>query len=621
MRCILTISKIEGMKKHVIISLLFFLVISKSISAQLMLKKVSLSKQIDKSTLVLEGKVLSKKSFWDTNHQKIYTINTIEVFKVFKGEVSPKIEIITLGGVIGMDAQIVYPSLKLNIDDTGVFTLYNSKVELESKAVSTKLRFKSYGSLQGFYKYDIGNDTAVNQFTSKKGISNSFYNEIMSYTKSNYTELTNFDVQNKTSVLNKISNLLPVTIANFSPKSLTAGTGSVLIITGSNFGSTKGIVSFSNADNGGSGSVNALDSQILTWTDTRITVEIPSEAGTGRVKVTNNDGSFITSSGTLFVTYAQANIVSDYLNSGVNVAYKTQLTDDNGSGGYTWHMASSFSELTGAKEALDRALKTWSCETQINWILNESNIISNPSAQHKGNLDTYNVLSFDDSTSTNPEYDLPDTVLGSRTSYYSACTVTKNGAPSLDWYVTEFDIIFDDETNWNFNSQNPGSTEFDFESVALHELGHCRQMDHIIDTDNIMHFAIANGESLRFLNTDNIEGANMIQENSTAEPVCGKPIMTNFSGSCALGIEEDKLNEGIRVYPNPTKGDLFISNNGNINLERVAVFDVSGRLIAQKDISSTYGLNTIHLNSVSNGIYFVNIYSDTTYITKKITLE
>jgi len=621
MRCILTISKIEGMKKHVLISLLFFLVISKSISAQLMLKKVSLSKQIDKSTLVLEGKVLSKKSFWDTNHRKIYTINTIEVFKVFKGEVSPKIEIITLGGVIGMDAQIVYPSLKLNIDDTGVFTLYNSKVELESKAVSTKLRFKPYGSLQGFYKYDIGNDTAVNQFTSKKGISNSFYNEIMSYTKSNYTELTNFDVQNKTSVLNKTSNLLPVTIASFSPTSLTAGTGSVLIITGSNFGSTKGIVSFSNADNGGSGSVNALDSQILTWTDTRITVEIPSEAGTGRVKVTNNDGSFITSSGTLFVTYAQANIVSDYLNSGVNVAYKTQLIDDNGSGGYTWHMTSSFSELTGAKEALYRALKTWSCETQINWILNESNIISSPSAQNKGNLDTFNVLSFDDSTSTNPEDDLPDTVLGSRTSYYSACTVTKNGAPSLDWYVTEFDIIFDDETNWNFNSQNPGSTEFDFESVALHELGHCRQMDHIIDTENIMHFAIANGESLRFLNTNNIEGANMIQENSTAEPVCGKPIMTNFSGSCALGIEEDKLNEGVRVYPNPTKGDLFISNNRNINLERVAVFDVSGRLIAQKDISSTYGLNTIHLNSVSNGIYFVNIYSDTTYITKKITLE
>jgi len=609
------------MRKHTLISLLFILIISETIYAQLMLKEVSLSQQIEKSTLVLEGKVLSKKSFWDTNHQKIYTINTVDVYKVFKGESLPTIEIITLGGVVGMDAQIVYPSLKLNIDDTGVFTLYNSNLELESKEVSNKTRFKPYGSLQGFYRYDIGKDIVVNHFTSKKGISNSFYNEIMSYTKSNYTQLTNFDVQDNTSISNKTSNSLPVTITSFSPTSSIAGTGSVLIITGSNFGTTKGKVSFGNADNGGSGFVDALDSQILTWSDTSITVEIPSEAGTGRIKVTNNDGSLLTSSGTLFIKYAQANIVSDYVNSGVNVAYKTQLIDDNGSGGYTWHMTSSFSEQIGAKEALNKALKTWSCETQINWILNESNIITSSSAQHKANSDNLNVLSFDDSTSTNPDDDLPDTVLGLRTSYYSACTVTKNGVSSLDWYVTEFDIIFDDETNWNFNSQNPGSTEFDFESVALHELGHCRQMDHIIDTDNIMHFAIANGESLRFLSTDNIEGANTIQDNSIDNPVCDKPLMTNFSGSCALGIEEDKLKEGIIVYPNPTKGDLFISNNGNINLEKVLVFDVSGRLIAQQDISKTYGLKTIHLNSVSNGIYFVNIYSDRTFITKKITLE
>ena len=609
------------MKKHALISLLLFLVLSKSISAQLLLKKVSLSTQIEKSTLVLEGKVLSIKSFWDTNHEKIYTINTVEVYKVFKGETSSTIEIITLGGAVGLDAQVVYPSLNLNIDDTGVFTLYNSNLKIETNKESSNNRFKPYGSLQGFYKYDFVSDTAENRFTSKKGITNSFYDEITSYTKSNYTQLTNFDVNKNALNLNKTSNMLAVTIANFTPTSSTAGTESVLTITGSNFGTTKGLVSFSNADNGGSGFVNALDTQILTWSDTLISVEIPSEAGTGKIKVTNNDGSVLTSTDTLIIRYAQANIVSDYLNSGVNVAYKTLLINDNGSGGYTWHMSSGFAEATGAQEALKRALNTWSCETQINWILNESNIISSPSAQNKANLDNLNMLTFDDSTSANPEDDLPDTVLGLRTSYYSACSVTKNGAPSLDWYVTEFDIIFDDETSWNFNSQNPSSTEFDFESVALHELGHCRQMDHIIDTNNNMHFAIAKGESLRFLNTDNVEGANLIQANSINIPICDKPIMTNFSGSCALGIEEDKLNEGIRVYPNPTKGDLFISNKGNINLEKVVVYDVSGRLIAQQDLSNSNGLKTIHLGSVSNGLYFVNIYSDTTFITKKITLE
>ncbi|MEW4923223.1 T9SS type A sorting domain-containing protein [Algibacter sp. 2305UL17-15] len=606
------------MKKHALISLIFFLALSKSISAQQMLKKVSLSKQIEKSTLVLEGKVLSKKSFWDKNHEKIYTINTVEVYKVFKGDTLPIIEIITLGGVLGMDAQIVHPSLKLNIDDIGLFTLYNTHVELESKMETNKMRFKPYGSLQGFYKYDLDSNTAANRFTSKKGITNSFYNEIMSYTKTDYIQLTNFDVQNKTSISSKTSNLFPVTITNFSPTTSTAGTASVLTITGSNFGTTKGKVGFSNADKGGSGYVNALDSQVLTWTNTRITVEIPSEAGTGRIKVTHNDGSFLTSSSTLFIKHAQVNIVSDQLNPGVNVAYKTQLVDDNGSGGYTWHMSSVFSEQSGAKEALKRALTTWSCKTQINWILNESNIITSPGAQHKANSDDINVLSFDNSTSTNPDDDLPDTVLSLRTLYYSACTVIKNSAPSLDWYVIEFDIMFDDETNWNFNSQKPSSTEFDFESAALHELGHCRQMDHIIDTDNIMHFAIAEGESLRSLSADNIEGANMIQKNSTDKPVCGKPLMTNFSGSCALGIEEDILNKGIRIYPNPTKGNLFISNDGLVNLEKIVIYDVSGRLISQQDISNTSRLRTVRLNGLSKGVYLVNIHSDKTFITKKI---
>ena len=609
------------MKKHALISLLFFLVLTKSIPAQLMLKKVSLSKQIERSTLVLEGKVLSKKSFWDINHKKIYTINAIEVHKVFKGEALSTIEIITLGGVVGTDAQIVYPSLKLNIDDIGVFTLLNSHLELEFNATTNEAKFKPYGSLQGFYKYDIGNDAVANQFTSKKGITDSFYNEIMSYTKANYTQLTSFEVKNDSTILNNKEHMLPVTITNFFPTSSSAGTESVLIITGSNFGIEKGKVGFSNADTGGLGFVNALESQILTWTDTRITVEIPSEAGTGKIKVTNNDGSILTSSGTLFIRYAQTSIVSDYLNSGDNVAYKTQLIGENGDGGYTWHIASSFSEVIGAQEALKRALKTWSCETQINWILNQSNIISNPNAQHSANLNNINVLAFDDSTSANPDDDLPDTVLGLRTTYYSACPVTKNGVSSLEWYVKEFDIVFDDETNWNFNSSNPNSTEFDFESTALHELGHCMQVDHVIDTNNIMHYAIASGESLRFLSTDNIEGANRVQEISISEQVCNKALMTNFSGSCALSIEKDELKAAVRIYPNPTKGNFFISNNGNINLEKVVVFDVSGRLIVQQDLSNTYGIKTIHLENISKGIYFVNIYSDTTFITKKITAE
>ena len=252
------------MRKHKLISLLLILIVSESLSAQLMLKEVSLSKQIEKSSLVVEGKVISKQSFWDLNHEKIYTENTIEVYKVFKGEALSIVKVITQGGVIDSNAQIVYPSLKLNINDVGVFTLFNDFIELDSKEQLNIRQFRAYGSLQGFYKYDFSRDEVANQFSVNKGIVSGFYSEIKNQLNKDYIQLSNFDVKSKISVNNKTS-LLPITIQGFSPTTLSAGTKSVLTINGSNFGTIKGNVGFRNADNGGKSFINALDSQVLSW--------------------------------------------------------------------------------------------------------------------------------------------------------------------------------------------------------------------------------------------------------------------------------------------------------------------------------------------------------------------
>jgi hypothetical protein len=607
------------MKKHTVICLLFVLVVTKSLFAQVLFKEVSLGEQIEKSSLVLEGKVLSKKSFWNETHTKIYTVNTIEVYKVFKGEALSSVEVITPGGTVELDAQIVTPSLKLNKDDTGVFTLYDSNAKLDNKIASVQKQFEPYGSLQGFYMYDINNDIAINPFIIKHDISGSLYNEIKSYTKLGYIEVANFNLQKKSSVSNKSSTVL--VISTFYPTTSTAGTKSVLTITGSDFGITKGKVGFSNADNAGASFIDALDSQVLSWTNSVITVEIPSKAGTGKIRIKHPDGTTLTSANNLTITYAQTNIVSDILSSGVNMAYPTQLINTNGSGGYTWYMTSAFKSLLGAEQSVTRAMKTWSCETQINWVLEGSAVGSEITNQHQSGANNLNVLAFDDSTSLDPEDDLPDTVLGHRTSYYSGCYVSNNGVTSLAWFVNEFDIIFDDETNWNFDSTTPNVSELDFESIALHELGHCSQLDHIINTNDIMHFAISKGEVLRSLGTDNIAIGNIVQNRSANTPICGKPLMTNYSGSCSLGIEKDELSNAINVYPNPTKGEFFIATKEFINFDKAVVYDIGGRLISSHDISNGPKTKTINLMGASKGIYFVNIYSDKAVITKKMVLE
>ncbi len=54
-------------------SLLSCLLIFNLSFAQGALKEIPLKQQIEKSSLIIEGKVISKQSFWDANRHNIYT--------------------------------------------------------------------------------------------------------------------------------------------------------------------------------------------------------------------------------------------------------------------------------------------------------------------------------------------------------------------------------------------------------------------------------------------------------------------------------------------------------------------------------------------------------------------
>ena len=311
-----------------VLALLFSSLNLNTLFAQAALREISLKQQVEKSSLIIEGKVISKQSFWDANHHNIYTSSTVEVYKVFKGQRINTIEVITPGGSVGLKAEIVSPSLKLRKGDIGIFMLHDNNVTFSAKFESANKRFKPYSSVQGFYKYNVKEDVAVNPFSAKRGISNSFYNEIKSYTKLNYIEVSQFDIKKKSNTSNQKKNVLALGITSFSPTTATAGTATVLTITGTDFGTTKGKVGFSDANDGGSTYYDALDTQVLTWGNTEITVEIPSNAGTGKIRVTHDDSSTVVSTGDLTVTYSQINAESDAISSGIFVAYPTQHVDN-----------------------------------------------------------------------------------------------------------------------------------------------------------------------------------------------------------------------------------------------------------------------------------------------------
>jgi hypothetical protein len=69
----------------VLLSLLFTTAL-----AQAQLYKVDFDEKIQKASLIIEGKVIAKKSFWNDKHTMIFTANKVEVYKLFKGAITEK---------------------------------------------------------------------------------------------------------------------------------------------------------------------------------------------------------------------------------------------------------------------------------------------------------------------------------------------------------------------------------------------------------------------------------------------------------------------------------------------------------------------------------------------------
>ena len=112
---------------------------------------------------------------------------------------------------------------------------------------------------------------------------------------------------------------------------------------------------------------------------------------------------------------------------------------------------------------------------------------------------------------------------------------------------------------------------------------------------------------LSILNTSELNGGRSTLKNS------------NISTNCSGVISSTKnLNTDINIsiYPNPTKGKLFISSS-----ERIISISASN-IVGEKIISNIkFNNNTLELSKLNNGIYFINISTAKGTTTKKIILS
>jgi hypothetical protein len=91
-----------------------------------------------------------------------------------------------------------------------------------------------------------------------------------------------------------------------------------------------------------------------------------------------------------------------------------------------------------------------------------------------------------------------------------------------------------------------------------------------------------------------------------------------FSGVATLGITDSVLDEAISLYPNPASDVINISNNLNVELEDITIYDINGRVVIQHVVTDSSLPQVINVSELSSGIYMVQIKSAQAHTIKRI---
>jgi len=479
------------------------------------------------ATLVVEAEVLDARSFWNAAHTRLFTRHRLRPFALLKGQPTDTtgLVLITEGGRLGLDQQRLTNTLQLEAGQQGVFFL--TAAPWSGLRLTGLHAFTPFASEQGFIKYDTDGGTAAEPFRAYPAINAAFYQEIARLTGQPRQLL----LPNPALAAAPMRRGLAPTIVGFAPVSLSGGTGSVLTITGDGFGASRGsgFVEFRNADDGGATRVKAREADYVSWTNTRIQVRVPSAAGgghpagSGLVRVTTADQLGVETATALTVVYALTNVES----TDGTLLQRPNHIALNTAGGISFRFGPNFSANANATAAWLRALATWRCQSGMNWDASSAST-TNAIAD-----DGQNVVACDQGT------ELPTLVLGRTTSYYRGCY-----APSGEvvFWVKEVDMQFDDAAVFQFGPALAITPQIDFESVAVHELGHAQQLTHLNLPGAVMHYAVSRGQNTRRLNPlSDIAGARQVlRVRSFRSLGCGGPALlpaplTSFGVQYAAG--------------------------------------------------------------------------------------
>ncbi len=529
--------------------------------AQCTLEIISIEEVIENAEQSFLGQVSHKETIYNQSKNRIYTLYTIHTINA--------VEIIAVpGGTWQNITEILAPNANISLGDHGLF-LVDQHIYLD--ALNTEI------PLIGPYNYLIY-DEVSSLFSSP---AHSYESEqILDLLPSLKNALTDekLDIPSTKSI--------PPVVDSIVPKTFTAGTETVITIHGKNFGINPdgtSLVEFRNPDIGTLiiGYQGVPGNHIISWSDTTIQLFVPGRdpslnragAGSGQIRVTNDVGQ-VSNGPSVTVLYNRfVKGVEDQL----------LYQNDNSLGGYSLNFNTSLVNNSAAFEDFNRAVEKWQCGIQ-------SNIVIGPETEIacKAN-DGINLVAFDTNCA------LPSGVLAQTTHWFLTC---EDGTPIF----LEMDIIIDNEVAWHYSDDPTPNDRYDFETLALHELGHFHGIGHNLENNSLMFPTIFPGVAIDTIDKHTIScGKQIVQqsevldldcisENYVSFPSCNAECNLSLSlsavGECQISeditytfsiINEYQESSGFKVYiddqTEPIISSLYDGDNTLFSIDLLSLGD------------------------------------------------
>lgn len=89
-----------------------------------------------------------------------------------------------------------------------------------------------------------------------------------------------------------------------------------------------------------------------------------------------------------------------------------------------------------------------------------------------------------------------------------------------------------------------------------------------------------------------------------------------------LGVNDNSINNAnIKMYPNPMKDMVILSNPSGMALNKVAIYDIMGRLIKTVDLKGMGTEKSIQVSELASATYMIIISGENGQITKQLIKE